>query len=43
MNLDQIAEMVDKNMRTRIGKVSTAENIISEELPIVEAKMNSLD
>lgn len=43
MNIDQIAEMVDKNMRTRIGKISTAENIISEELPIVEAKMNSLD
>ena len=43
MNLDQIAEMVDKNMRTRIGKVSTAENIISEELPVVEASMNRLD
>ncbi len=43
MNIDQIAEMVDKNMRTRIGKISTAENIISDELPIVEAKMNSLD
>lgn len=43
MNIDQIAEMVDKNMRTRIGKISTAENIISEELPLVEAKMNSLD
>lgn len=43
MNIDQIAEMVDKNMRTRIGKITTAENIISEELPIVEAKMNSLD
>jgi len=43
MNIDQIAEMVDKNMRTRIGKISTAENIISEELLIVEAKMNSLD
>ncbi len=43
MNIDQIAEMVDKNMRTRIGKISIAENIISEELPIVEAKMNSLD
>ncbi|MCZ6583456.1 MAG: glutamyl-tRNA reductase [Thaumarchaeota archaeon] len=43
MNIDQIAELVDKNMRTRIGKITTAENIISEELPIVEAKMNSLD
>ena len=43
MNIDQIAEMVDKNMMTRIGKITTAENIIIEELPIVEAKMNSLD
>ena len=43
MNLDQIAEMVDKNLRTRIGKVSTAKNIINEEGPIVEALMNRLD
>ncbi len=43
MNLDQISEMVDKNMKTRIGKVSTAQNIISEELPIVEATMKRLD
>jgi len=43
MNLDQIAEMVDKNMRSRIGKVSTVENIISEELPVVEASMNRLE
>ena len=43
MNLDQIAEMVDKNMKSRIGKVSTVENIISEELPIVEASMKRLE
>ena len=43
MNLDQISEMVDKNMRARIGQVSTAQNIISEELPIVEATMKRLD
>ena len=43
MNLDQIAEMVDKNMRSRIGKVLTVENIISEELPVLEASMNRLD
>lgn len=43
MNLDQIAEMVDKNMRSRMGKVSTVENIISEELPVVEASMKRLD
>jgi glutamyl-tRNA reductase len=43
MNLDQIAEMVDKNMRTRIGVVSSAEKIINEELPIVEATMKRLE
>ncbi len=43
MNLDQIAEMVDKNMRSRIGKVSTVENIINEELPVVEASMKRLE
>lgn len=43
MNIDQIAEMVDKNLRTRIGKVKTVENIIYEELPVIEASMNRLD
>lgn len=43
MNIDQIAEMVDKNMRSRIGMVKTVENIISEELPVLEATMNRLD
>lgn len=43
MNLDQIAEMVDKNMRSRMGKVSTVENIINDELPVVEASMNRLE
>jgi glutamyl-tRNA reductase len=43
MNIDQIAEMVDKNMRSRIGKVKTVENIINEELPVLEATMNRLD
>ena len=43
MNIDQIAEMVDKNMRSRINKVKTVENIISEELPVLEASMNRLD
>jgi glutamyl-tRNA reductase len=43
MNLDQIAEMVDKNMRSRMGKVKTVENIISDELPVLEASMNRLD
>ncbi len=43
MNLDQIAEMVDRNMRSRIGKVSIVENIIKEELPVVEASMKRLE
>jgi glutamyl-tRNA reductase len=43
MNLDQIAEMVDKNMRTRMGVVSSAEKIINEELPVVEAVMKRLE
>jgi len=43
MNLDQIAEMVEKNMRTRIGIVSSAEKIINEEIPIVEAVMKRLE
>ncbi len=41
-NLDQIAEMVDKNMRTRRGVVSSAEKIINEELPVVQAVMKRL-
>lgn len=43
MNLDQIAEMVDRNMRTRMGVVSSAEKIISDELPVVEAAMKRLE
>lgn len=42
-NLDQIAEMVDKNMRNRIGVVSSAEKIISEEMPVLEAVMKRLE
>jgi glutamyl-tRNA reductase len=42
-NLDQIAEMVDKNMRTRIGVVTSAQKIINEELPVVEATMKRLE
>ena len=43
MNMDQIAEMVDKNMQTRMGVVSSAEQIINEELPVVEAAMKRLE
>ena len=43
MNMDQIAEMVEKNMKTRMGVVSSAEQIINEELPVVEAAMKRLE
>jgi len=43
MNLDQIAEMVEKNMNARINKVKTVENIINEEVSVLEASMNRLD
>jgi glutamyl-tRNA reductase len=43
MNIDQIAEMVDKNMKKRKDKVSTVQNIISEEVPVIEATMKRLD
>jgi glutamyl-tRNA reductase len=43
MNMDQIAEMVDKNMQTRIGVVSSAEQIFNGELPVVEAAMKRLE
>ncbi len=42
-NLDQIAEMVDKNMKNRFGVVSSAEKIINEEIPIVQAVMKRLE
>jgi glutamyl-tRNA reductase len=43
MNLDQIAEMVEKNMDARLNKVKTVENIINEELTVLEASMKRLD
>lgn len=43
MNMDQIAELVEKNMKSRMGVVSSAEQIISEELPVVEAAMKRLE
>jgi len=43
MNMDQIAQMVDKNMQTRMGVVSSAEQIINEEIPVVEAAMKRLE
>ena len=43
MNLDQIAEMVEKNMNARLNKVKIVENIINEEVSILEASMKRLD
>ena len=43
MNIDQIAEMIDKNMKKRKDKVTTVENIINEEVPVIEATMKRLD
>lgn len=43
MNLDQIAEMVEKNMKARLNKVKTVENIINEEVQVLEASMKRLD
>jgi len=43
MNLDQIAEMVEKNMNARLNKVKTIENIIREEVSVLEASMKRLD
>ncbi|MDI1495198.1 MAG: Glutamyl-tRNA reductase [Cenarchaeum symbiont of Oopsacas minuta] len=43
MNLDQIAEMVDKNARKKEAKLREIKNIISEEIPIIEMSMNRLD
>ena len=43
MNLDQIAEMVEKNMKARLNKVKEVENIINEEVTVLEASMKRLD
>jgi glutamyl-tRNA reductase len=43
MNLDQIAEMVEKNMNSRLNKVKTVENIIRQEVSVLEASMKRLD
>ena len=43
MNLDQIAEMVEKNMNARLNKVKTVENIINEEVCVLEASMKRLE
>ena len=43
MNLDQIAEMVEKNMKARLNKMKAVEDIINEEVHVLEASMKRLD
>ena len=43
MNLDQIAEMVEKNMNARLNQVKRVESIINEEVSVLEASMKRLD
>lgn len=43
MNLDQIAEMIEKNMTARLNKAKTIENIINEEVSVLEASMKRLE
>ncbi len=43
MNLDQISEMVEKNMSTRSGKIQVIENMIKEEVNVLDASMRRLD
>lgn len=42
MNLDQISEMVEKNMTTRLDKVKTIEANINDEVHVLEASMRRL-
>lgn len=43
MNLDQIAEMVEKNMNARLNMTKTLEKIINEEVHILDASMKRLE
>ena len=42
VNMDQIAELVGKNMRSRIKEVRAAEKLIEDELKSVDSKMKRL-
>lgn len=42
MNLDQISEMVEKNMNTRLDKVKAIESSIDDEVRVLEASMKRL-
>ena len=42
VNMDQIAELVEKNMRTRMKEVHSAEKIIDSEIKLVDGMMKRL-
>lgn len=43
MNLDQIGEMIERNMKEKASKASAIEGIIDEEVPALEASMHRLE
>lgn len=43
MNLDQIAEMIEKNLNARMSKAKFLEDTISNEVPVLEASMKRLE
>ena len=43
MNLDQIGEMIERNIKDRNNKAQVIEGIISEEVPALEASMHRLE
>lgn len=43
MNLDQIAEMVDKNIKYRSSQCTNAEKIITEEAAVLKAQMKRIE
>ena len=43
MNLDQIAEMIEKNLNARVNRAKSVESAISIEVPVLEASMKRLE
>lgn len=43
VNLDEIAEIVENNVKERESKVSDAERMLSDELPVIEASIKRLE
>ena len=40
---DQVAEIYDENVKSRIGMVPAVEKIIAKELPVLSARMKLMD